>query len=120
MSRFVRWSTCAYRGILVLYPFELRYEYGTEMAGVFAEDLEDAWQSRRIGNVIGVWWRATSEVLQIAVPGRFANQALVAPAVSLVLHLAILGSVLALATFAQEGIPHGILHGLVTLRPHGQ
>lgn len=124
MTRFVRpfvhWSASIYRAILVLYPFELRYQYGDEMVAVFAEDLADACENGRADDVIGVWWRAASEVLRIALPARIANQALVAPAVSVVLHLAAIGSVLALASFA-ESIPHGVgvFHGLITLRING-
>ncbi len=123
MSRFVRGSARVYRGLLVLYPFELRFEFGEEMTGVFADDLAEAWQSGCISAVLGVWWRAASEVFQIALPGRIANQALVAPAVSVALHLAALGGVLILATLARDAVPQGVLHGLVTLRidrPIGQ
>lgn len=115
---FVHWNASVYRAMLVLYPFELRYRFGDEMVAVFAEDLAEACENRRMEDVVGIWWRAASEVLCIALPGRIANQALVAPAVSVVLHLAALGSVLALASFA-ESIPHGVLHGLITLRIDG-
>ncbi len=118
MTHFVQFSTAIYRAVLVLYPFDLRCQYGEEMAAVFTEDLADACENGRMGDVIGVWWSAASEVLRIALPGRIANQALVAPAVSLALHLAAIGSVLALASFA-ESIPHGVLHGLITLRMKG-
>ena len=118
MTSFVQGSASVYRAILVLYPFDLRYQYGDEMAAVFAEDLAEACENGRMADVIGVWWRAASEVLRIALPGRIASQALVAPAVSVALHLAAIGTVLALASFA-ESIPHGVLHGLITLRMKG-
>lgn len=122
MTLFVQTSAVVYRGILCLYPAALRYKFGEEMASVFAADLEDAvsdaHRTHRISPVVRIWWHALSEVLGIAIPGRLANEALVAPAVSVALHLALIGGVLVLATFATEGMPAAVAHGFVTL--HGQ
>lgn len=117
MSWFVRCSTYAYRGILVVYPVELRYEYGAEMAGVFAEELEDAWQIGSAGDVLRVWWRAVSEILWIAIPGRLGHQGVPAPAMGMMVQLALVASVLALVAVAQESMPHDVFHGVVMLQP---
>jgi hypothetical protein len=101
----------------VLYPFELRRDFGSEMAAVFAEDLADACRAKSLSSVLAVWWRALLEILQIALPGRLTNRALVAPAVSVVIHLALVGGFLALASIAKDGLPPSIVHGFVTLRP---
>jgi hypothetical protein len=120
MTFFVQSSTRVYRGILCLYPAGLRHRFGEEMAIVFAADLEDALagahRTHRLAPVARVWWNALSEVLGIAIPGRLANEALVAPAVSVALHLALIGGVLVLATFATEGMPAAVAHGFLTLR----
>jgi len=117
---FVQSSALVYRGILCIYPVDLRHNFGEEMAGVFTDDLEDALadaqRTHRRAPVARVWWHALSEVLGIAIPGRLANEALVAPAVSVALHLALIGGVLILATFATEGMPTAIAHGYLTLR----
>jgi hypothetical protein len=115
---FVYSSALIYRGILCIYPCDLRHNFGEEMAGVFADDLEDAYSTHRLAPVARVWWHALSEVLGIAIPGRLADEALLAPAVSLALHLALVGGFLILATFATEGIPTAVAHGYLTL--HGQ
>ena len=119
---FVQSSAVIYRGILCLYPVDLRYRFGEEMAEVFTDDLEDALidahRTHRLAPVARVWWHALSEILAIAIPGRLANEALVAPAVSLALHLALIGGFLILATFATDGMPAAIAHGYLTL--HGQ
>jgi hypothetical protein len=119
---FVQSSALIYRGILCLYPCDLRLKFGDEMAGVFTDDLEDALtdasRTHRFRPIARVWWHALSEVLGIAIPGRLANEALVAPAVSLAIHLALVGGFLILATFATEGMPAAIAHGYLTL--HGQ
>ena len=41
-SRFIQSSALVYRGILCIYPVNLRHNFGEEMAGVFTDDLEDA------------------------------------------------------------------------------
>ncbi len=116
MSWFVRSSSVVYRGVLVIYPFDLRNKYGAEMAGVFTEDLADAWRTHRIAPVARVWWHALSEILAIAIPGRLADRALLAPAISVALHLALVTGFLVLAAFATDGMPAAIAHGFLTLR----
>jgi hypothetical protein len=115
---FVQSSALIYRGILSIYPSDLRHNFGDEMVGVFTDDLEDAHRTHRLAPVAQVWWHALSEVLAIAIPGRLANEALLAPAISLALHLALVAGVLILARFATEGLPSAIAHGFLTL--HGQ
>lgn len=117
MRWFVRWSQGVYRALLLLYPFELRFEFGDDMVWMFGEDLKDALKRRCMSDVAGVWWRALSEVPWIALPGRFAIPSLAPPVVGMMVQLAVVGGVLALASFAQEAMPHDVLLGVVTLRP---
>ena len=116
MTRFVRWSAGIYSASLFLYPSDLGRDFGNEMTWVFSEDLEDAWRNHRVAGAISVWWRAMSELFRIGLPARFSSQAFIAPAISLAVHLVLMGGLLALATLAQEGIPHSIAHGFITLR----
>jgi len=116
MTRFVRWSARLYSGVLFLYPIDLRRDFGAEMAGVFSEDLADAWLNRRVAGAVAVWWQAVSELFRIGIPQRFSNRDLLAPAISLAVHFVLIGGLLALATLAQEGIPKTIAHGFITLR----
>ncbi len=44
MSGLLRLSARAYGGILLLYPADLRRDFGPEMRELFGEDLDDAWQ----------------------------------------------------------------------------
>lgn len=111
-----RWGIRLYNGILLLYPATLRREYGREMAEIFADDLATAWHKRSIRGVIQVVWQTTTEIFRIALPERLVNPAMVAPAVSIGLHLAVVLSVLALAAIARDGIPHNIGHGFIMLR----
>ena len=121
MNWFVRLNTYAYRGLLFLYPFELRFEFGEEMTWMFGLEIENALEdplaNRRIGSFIGVWWRALSEVPWIALPKYIPGRALLTPALGMMVQMVVVGSMLALATFAQEAMPHDILRGVLTLRP---
>lgn len=116
MSAFVRCSTLVYRAVLFLYPFELRLEFGNDMAWMFGEDLKDALERRCFGDVARVWWRALSEVPWIALPGRIRLPGLAVPAMGMMLQLVVVAGMLAIATFAQEALPHDVLHGAITLR----
>jgi len=95
MSGLVRLSARAYGGMLLLYPSDLRREFGPEMHELFGEDLDDAWQSSGVAGVLRVWWCALCEFLRIAVPGLTENPAFVVPLVASAFNALSLGSMLA-------------------------
>ena len=64
-----------YQKLLLLYPQDLRREFGAEMTLAFAED------SRSLGN-LRVWWCALRELLTVALPGQRSNRSVVVPALS--------------------------------------
>lgn len=117
MTWFIRLNTFAYRGLLLLYPFELRFEFGEEMAWMFGLELDDALENRRIAGFLGVWWRALAEVPWIALPRCIPTRALVTPALGMMVQMVVLASLLAIGTFAQNAMPHDVLRGVLTLRP---
>jgi hypothetical protein len=82
MNRFIRLSSYIYSGILVLYPVDLRRDFGDEMTDVFAQDLAEMWHSRRLIGALSVWRRALWEVTSIAVPAQIVNSAVIAPTIS--------------------------------------
>jgi hypothetical protein len=92
MNRFIRLSSYIYSGILVLYPADLRRDFGDEMADVFAQDLAEMWRSRRLGGVFDVWRRVLCEVTSIALPAQIVNSAVIAPTSSFVWVLCALGA----------------------------
>jgi len=67
-----------YRKLLMLYPEDLRTEFGAEMALAFAEDLDNMGHLR-------VWWCAAGEVLTVALPGQRSNPSVLVPAISFAL-----------------------------------
>jgi hypothetical protein len=79
MTRWLRLSSRIYGGLLLLYPQELRRDFGAEMAAVFAEDLADAWRRQHSRGVFRVWWCSLCEVVRIAVPGHTENPAVMVP-----------------------------------------
>ena len=66
MSSFLRYSSVIYRKLLWVCPKDLRSDFGTEMALVFADDLAESWMDTGIPGVIRVWSRAAGELLSIA------------------------------------------------------
>ena len=79
MTGLMRLSTRVYGGVLTLYPPELRGDFGSEMSDLFSEDLSDAWQSRGLIGVIGIWWCTLCEILRIAVPAQSSNPVFAVP-----------------------------------------
>ena len=66
-----------YQKLLLLYPQDLRREFGAEMTLAFAEDIKS------MGN-LGVWWCALRELLTVALPGQMSNPCVLVPALSFV------------------------------------
>jgi hypothetical protein len=75
MTRFFHWSLRAYRGLLVLYPEDLRRDFGADMLEAFANDLE-------VGGPVRVWRIALREVIHIGLPGWLGIPAVAVPALS--------------------------------------
>jgi hypothetical protein len=82
VNRFVRLSSHIYSRILVLYPADLRREFGDEMTDVFAQDLAEMWHSRRLVGVLNVWRRALCELTSIAAPAGIATSTVIATTIS--------------------------------------
>jgi hypothetical protein len=64
-----------YQKLLLLYPQELRREFGAEMTLAFAEDIKNM-------GTLRVWWCALREVLTVALPGQKSNPSVVVPGLS--------------------------------------
>ena len=71
MSGLLRLNARAYGAVLLLYPAELRRDFGLEMRELFGEDLADAWRRHPVwpeyfwsgGALCAKFWR-------IAIPGQ--------------------------------------------------
>jgi hypothetical protein len=97
MSALLRLNARAYGIVLLLYPADLRREFGLEMRELFGEDLADGWRNSGAAGVLRVWWCAVCEILRIAIPGQMENPAFAVPAISFVFSTFPLGSILAKA-----------------------
>lgn len=78
-------SVRIYEKLLLLYPEDLRRDFGSEMALAFADDLESAWGDARIAGVIQIWWYALRELATVALPGQRSNPSVLVPAWSFAL-----------------------------------
>jgi hypothetical protein len=67
-----------YEKLLLLYPEDLRRDFGAEMALAFADDIE-------IMGALRVWWCALRELVTVALPGQRSNRSVVVPALSFAL-----------------------------------
>jgi|ERR1700733_4372094 hypothetical protein len=85
MSRLLSLSSWMYERLLLLYPEDLRREFGVEMALAFADDLEAAWCDARIAGVIQIWWYALCELVTVALPAQRLNPRVLVPALSFAL-----------------------------------
>jgi hypothetical protein len=68
MTRFLRWSLRTYRSLLVLYPEELRRDFGPELLEAFEYDLTVECAARSVKGAIRVWRITLREVIQIGFP----------------------------------------------------
>ena len=74
VSAMLELSRKVYTTSLVLYPNELRREFGAEMVEVFDEQVSDAYSRSGFAGLLRVWLGAMRESVTIALPGRFAER----------------------------------------------
>ena len=75
-------SSRLYGRLLVLYPEDLRRDFGTEMALVFADDLAAARREAGFHGVFRVWRCALSEFFRFGLPALTDKPAIRVPAVA--------------------------------------
>jgi hypothetical protein len=81
-------SRKVYARSLVLYPSELRRDFGAEMVEVFDEQVSDAYSRSGFRGFLCVWFGAMQEFVTIALPGRLAER--VVPIVAVTATLALM------------------------------
>jgi hypothetical protein len=77
--RFLSLSLTAYRSLLILYPDDLRREFGHDMLDAFMDDLS---AERSIKGAIRVWHITLREVIRIGFPAWLQIPAVAVPALS--------------------------------------
>jgi hypothetical protein len=85
MTGILARSIWLYEKLLLLYPADLRREFGSEMALIFAEDLKSAWGDARIAGVLQIWWYAVRELVTVALPAQRSNPCILVPALAFAL-----------------------------------
>ncbi len=78
-------SRKVYQRSLIFYPKDLRDEFGSEMMEVFDEQVADAYSRSGFAGILRLWFRATREIVTVALPGRFTQRALPIVAVTVTL-----------------------------------
>ena len=105
MTNAPSFSSRIYGRLLVLYPADLRRDYGAEMALVFAEDLSAARREAGVRGIIRVWQCALGELFRFALPSCASSPAVRVPAISLAILMVILGCEMVLALRRAPDVP---------------
>jgi hypothetical protein len=79
MTRFFGWSLKAYRRLLILYPEDLRRDFGQDMLEAFAQDLS---AERSLKGTARIWRITLREVIRIGLPAWLQIPAVFVPALS--------------------------------------
>jgi len=82
MTRFLRCSLRAYRNLLVLYPEELRRDFGDEMLEAFEHDLSVECGAHSIKGAVRIWRITLREAIRIALPAWLQIPAIAVPALA--------------------------------------
>jgi hypothetical protein len=77
-------SVAAYSVLLVMYPRELRRRFAVEMADVFDQQLQGAWDDGGFAGVARVWLEAIGELLFVALPALIGRPIVIVPTLSLI------------------------------------
>jgi hypothetical protein len=77
-------SSRTYSVLLTLYPLELRRQFAQEMAEVFDQQLQGAWEESGLKGLLRVWACAIGELLFVALPAQLAQPIFVVPTLSLI------------------------------------
>lgn len=92
-TSMLSFSSRLYRWMLLVYPRDLRSEFGCEIAETFDLQLSGSWRSERVRGVIRIWTRSVLEFLIIAVAYR--AKLLTVPCISTVITAIIFSTLLA-------------------------
>ena len=77
--RFLPWSLRAYRSLLILYPDDLRRDFGPDMLEAFGRDLSAACSLK---GALRVWRITLHELIRIGLPACLRIPAVAVPALS--------------------------------------
>ena len=90
-------SSRIYGRLLVLYPEELRRDFGAEMALVFADDLQAARREAGLRGALRVWRCALGEFVRLALPACASSPAVRVPAITFALFTTLMTGEMGLA-----------------------
>ncbi len=100
--RFLRWSLRAYRSLLILYPDDLRRDFGPDMLEAFEHDLCAAGS---IKGAIRVWRITLRESIRIGLPAWLQIPAVAVPAISAAMVFVTQSPLLIMTVVGKEDAP---------------
>jgi hypothetical protein len=97
MTNCTPWSARVYRRLLVLYPEDLRRDFGADMALVFADDLDQARRESGMRGVARVWRCSIGEFVRYGLSGCASRPTMRVFGISVALLFAMMSGVMAMA-----------------------
>jgi hypothetical protein len=88
VSDVLEGSHTVYERSLVLYPKDLRRDFGAEMVEVFDEQISEAYSESGFPGLLRVWFGATRELVTVALHARLAER--IVPIVAVTATLALM------------------------------
>jgi hypothetical protein len=61
-------SNEAFRRLMILYPSDLRHEFGDDLLEVFSQQIETAWEENAWRGIAGTWLTVLADYSAIALP----------------------------------------------------
>lgn len=108
-------SVRIYQKLLLLYPEDLRRDFGNEMVLAFAEDLEQAWGDARVAGVIQIWSYAIRELVTVTLPSQRSNPSVIVPALAFILAVFVQGAELCVALRHMTRVDSSVLSEAIQL-----
>jgi hypothetical protein len=105
MTNSADWSAHLYGRLLLLYPDDLRRDFGAEMVLAFNDDMASARRDAGVRGVLRVWRCALGEVMRLALPAHLASPAVLVPALLLAFTFATIGFEIMLGLHARSSPP---------------
>ena len=84
METSLRMSRQAYGVLLIFYPREFRQRFAGEMADVFEQQLQGAFEESGLRGMLRIWLCAIGELLFVALPAQLGQPIVVVPTLSLI------------------------------------
>jgi hypothetical protein len=68
IPRSVSISITVFRHLMFVYPWQLRFQFGEEIADVFSQQIEEAWHQNALRGVAAAWFSVLRDHVSVTLP----------------------------------------------------